>query len=119
MDGGTDHSSELSNGEWYGIFSYGMVKGEAKCSNNSTGTPSNTTGQKCWCRVTSYTPTGGNQCNIADPSWVLTVDYDGFDEGYTCVADCARVCTTGLRNSEEYWQRAELFGIPMPEDPED
>ena len=52
---------------------------------------SNSTGQYCWCRVTGYTPSGGNQCNASSLPWVFA-GYTGFASSSACASDCARVC---------------------------
>ncbi len=111
IDPGTDHSSELSNGEWRIIFSYGTVKGMAKCSNTNgdyatVGNPSNTNGQYCWCAATSYAPDGGNQCNIASPSWVFCLD-GGF--AYFCADRCAYWCASYVDYNEDFLR--VVFGV--------
>ncbi len=113
---GTDHSSELSNGEWRIIFSYGTVKGMAKCSglsgdNNNRVTESELTsasGEKkyCWCAATSYVPNGGNQCNVASPSWVFNAD-DG--SASDCALDCAVNCAGYVGNDDGF--RRAVFGV--------
>ena len=111
IDPGTDHSSELSNGEWRIIFSYGTVKGMAKCSDTSgdymtAGTPSNTNGQYCWCAATSYTPNGESACNVVSPLWVLD---DDLESASTCAYDCAYYCALDLVESVNF--RHVMFGV--------
>ena len=108
---GTDHSSELSNGEWRIIFSYGTVKGRAKCSNTNgnyatVGTPSNTNGKYCWCAATSYVPNGGTQCNVASPSWVFDNNNGSASE---CALYCAIDCAGGIVNDTDF--RRAVFGV--------
>ena len=108
---GTDHSSGLGNGEWRIIFSYGTVKGRAKCSNTNgdyatVGTPSNTNGKYCWCAATSYVPNGGNQCNIASPSWVFSGNVWSASE---CAGDCAVSCAGNVSNDDGF--RRAVFGV--------
>ncbi|MFQ6727574.1 MAG: InlB B-repeat-containing protein [Alphaproteobacteria bacterium] len=91
---GTENSSDLNDGEWAVTFSYGTVKGMAKCSDTkgikvTPGTPSDTSGKYCWCQATNYTPNGGNQCNVASPSWVFLA---GNVSGGACVNYCASNC---------------------------
>ena len=98
-------------GEWKTNFSYGTVKGIAKCSSTNgtyaqTGTPSDTDGQYCWCQATSYTATGSSQCNVASPSWVF---YNGRGSASNCASYCALGCTNGVRNNSDF--RRALFGI--------
>ena len=108
---GTDHSSELSNGEWRIIFSYGTVKGMSKCSNTNgdyatVGTPSNTNGQYCWCAATSYTPDGGTQCNVASPSWVF---HDDIVSASYCANYCASNCAGYVMSFPDF--RRAVFGV--------
>ena len=120
---GTDHSSELSNGEWRIIFSYGTVKGMSKCSglsgdnNNWTWSdPSRATiseltsagnGKYCWCAATSYTPDGGTQCNIASPSWVF--GRGAYGSASECALYCAINCASIVDNYDDF--RRALFGV--------
>ena len=109
---GTENSSDLNNGEWAVTFSYGTVKGMAKCSGTkgsyaTPGTPSDTNGQYCWCQATNYTPNGGNQCNVASPSWVF---YDDYESASYCANDCAFDCAyTAVVSAAFRW---EVFGVP-------
>ena len=102
------HITGLNNGEWEAGFSYGTVKGTSYCSGKSgdshdtewggnssdwVATENELTsagnGQYCWCHVTSYTPTGEYQCNVAFPSWVF------FDSmGGNCANYCAGYCSS-------------------------
>ena len=108
---GTENSSDLNNGEWAVTFSYGTVKGMAKCSSTkgsyaTPGTPSDTNGQYCWCQATNYTPNGGNQCNVASPSWVFDDDYESASYcAYVCAFDCAYLVLVSAA-----FRRA-LFGV--------
>ena len=108
---GTDRSSELNNGEWAVTFSYGTIKGMAKCSETNgsfaiVGVPSDTTGQNCWCAATSYIPSNGSQCSIAALSWVLVNSYPA--ESY-CTDDCAFKCSYGVRINDDF--RGAVFGV--------
>mgnify|MGYP003445382004 CR=1 FL=1 len=124
---GTENSSDLNNGEWAVTFSYGTVKGMAKCSaksgnNNGTtwsapssnwsATESELTSASgeasyCWCHATNYTPNGGNQCNVASPSWVFKSNIG--DYASLCADNCAGDCAY-LVTSEADFRRA-LFGV--------
>ncbi|MFQ6696183.1 MAG: hypothetical protein ACLRFQ_02750 [Alphaproteobacteria bacterium] len=109
---GTENSSDLNNGEWAVTFSYGTVKGKAKCSSTkgswyAPGTPSDTKGHYCWCQATNYTPNGGNRCNVASPSWVY-FDETWVEDASVCAGNCAFGCAgvvydPGLRQA--------LFGV--------
>ena len=106
----------LNNSEWETNFSYGTVKGMSKCSglsggNNNRATESELTsasGEKkyCWCAATSYTPDGGNQCNIASPSWVFYGDYGS-------ASNCAGLCAGGCADNVIYYDgfRRAVFGV--------
>jgi len=118
------HFAGLNNSEWETNFSYGTVKGMSKCSglsgdnNNLTWSdPSRATeseltsasGEKkyCWCATTSYTPDGGNQCNIASPSWVFDDDIGSASD---CADDCAALCADGVMLNGSDFRRA-VFGV--------
>ena len=105
------HFAGLNNSEWETNFSYGTVKGMAKCSNTNgdyatVGTPSNTNGQYCWCAATSYTPDGGTQCNIASPSWVF---YGDVDSASLCANGCADDCAYRVLYYPDF--RRAVFGV--------
>ena len=117
------HFAGLNNSEWKTNFSYGTVKGTSYCSglsgdnNNWTWSdPSRATeseltsasGEKkyCWCAATSYTPDGGNQCNIASPSWVF---YNVFGSASGCANDCAYECVDNVSYSGGF--RHAMFGV--------
>ncbi|MFQ6704105.1 MAG: hypothetical protein ACLRFP_03440 [Alphaproteobacteria bacterium] len=108
---GTENSSDLNNGEWAVTFSYGTVKGMAKCSSTNgsvatPGTPSDTDGQYCWCQATNYTPNGGNQCNVASPSWVFAYDRGAAT---SCKYYCAHGCVNNVFWGDDF--RRALFGV--------
>ena len=123
---GTENSSDLNNGEWALTFSYGTVKGMAKCgaksgdnngftwsnaSSNWSATESDLTSasgeaQYCWCHATNYTPNGGNQCNVASPSWVFYGDY-GSASG--CALYCAYNCASYVVDIVGF--RRAVFGV--------
>ena len=108
---GAENSSDLNNGEWAVTFSYGTVKGMAKCSSTNgsyttPGTPSDTNGKYCWCQATNYTPDGGNQCNVASPSWVF---YDAMVTASNCAVGCARSCAIFVMMYADF--RRAVFGV--------
>ncbi|MFQ6727487.1 MAG: hypothetical protein ACLRFF_04010, partial [Alphaproteobacteria bacterium] len=122
---GIENSSDLNNGEWEVTFSYGTVKGMAKCSaksgnNNGTtwsapssnwsATESELTSASgeasyCWCHATNYTPNGDNQCNVASPSWVFDFDCGSASN---CADICAYGCAVGVVNLADF--RRAVFG---------
>ena len=122
--GGTDDTSYLRAGEWTAAFSYGTIKGMAKCS-GQTGTnnnwtwsnPSATTNeseltsasgdkQYCWCAIIAYTKSGNSQCDLLTPLWVF--DEDG-GAAYNCMDRCAVDCANDAGVSADL--RRALFGI--------
>ncbi|MFQ6726746.1 MAG: hypothetical protein ACLRFF_00085 [Alphaproteobacteria bacterium] len=123
---GTENSSDLNNGEWAVTFSYGTVKGMAKCSaksgdnnkytwsnasSNWSATESELTSASgearyCWCHATNYTPNGGNQCNVASPSWVVENDR-------LSASTCANYCVYNCVQFVVFYAdcRRALFGV--------
>ena len=121
------HFAGLNDSEWETNFSYGTVKGTSYCSGLSgndhnsawggnsadwSATESQLTsasGEKkyCWCAATSYTPDGGNQCNIASPSWVF---FSGlYGSASDCAFWCADDCVLALVGSVPL--RHAMFGV--------
>jgi len=80
--------------------------------NNDTFKPSDTfssssTGQYCWCKMTSYTPSaGGSACNVASPSWVFNVDVGSAS---LCAGFCANFCANRVMSSADF--RRAVFGV--------
>ena len=96
---------------WGVTFSYGIVKGEALCSNTGgtyaqTGTPNETkySGNNCWCRATSYAATGSDMCAVSSPVWVFYTD--SFED--YCSIECAYMCADNIQNNSVF--RAAVFG---------
>lgn len=78
-------------GDWAVEFSYGVIKGVARCSINSgttdkVGKPSDTSGQYCWCQTTQFQKEGESGWQNATSAWVF--DYDDGSP-----ANCAQRCT--------------------------
>ena len=91
-------------GEWAVNFSYGLVNGDALCSSTegtdqNTGNPVATNGQHCWCRITSFTPSGGAQCSFSASSWVHVGKHDSYD---SCGYQCSYECSYSVLNKEEW-----------------
>ena len=121
-----ENSSDLNPGEWVVTFSYGTVKGMAKCSaksgNNNNYTFSNASSnwlateseltsasgetKYCWCHATNYTPNGGNQCNVASPSWVFIYRNSS---AYSCAKSCASDCALNVWDVPAF--RRAVFGV--------
>jgi len=117
--------SGLSTGEWQTNFSYGSVKGTAYCSAKSgnahkldwggnssdwSATESELTSASgeakyCWCKVTEYTPDGGEMCVSASESWVFLHD-NGSPSG--CASGCVNSCGSEAHSRDSF--RAALFG---------
>ena len=100
-----------TDNSWAVEFNTGIIKGMAKCSNTSgsyatPGTPSDTNGGYCWCQATNYTPNGGNQCNVASPSWVFRYDRGSASD---CANDCAYNCAIPVMNFAGF--RRAVFGV--------
>ena len=100
----------------------GIIKGIASCnSTNGAGEydscesdaikPGNTfssssSGQYCWCKMSSYTPTGGNVCNVASPSWVF---YNDLGSASGCASHCVVGCMRYVGTSADF--RRAVFGV--------
>ena len=79
--------------------------------NTDTFRPSNTfssssSGQYCWCKMNSYTPSGGSACNVASPSWVFLSDTGSASN---CAGFCAYGCALNVMNLPVF--RRALFGV--------
>ena len=135
-NGGFRSSSSEFNANIYGltenntwVVEWGsgeIVYGRAKCSalsgdtNNGTYendssnwmatetqlTSASGDAKYCWCKMTSYTPSGGNQCNIAVSSWVYINNYT---YAFTCAGDCAVDCADYGMYDPGF--RRALFGV--------
>ena len=70
---------------------YGSCSSDAIKPSNTFSTSSS--GQYCWCKMTSYTPSGGSACNIASPSWVF---FDDFGSASVCADYCASSCALAV-----------------------
>jgi len=119
--------SSLSTGEWQVNFSYGSVKGTGYCSAKSGNNHSNQWGgdssdwtateseltsatgdaKYCWCKVTGYTPNGGDMCAPAASSWVFSF-FNGRGSPSGCAYNCVRDCGNYAFNNASL--RAALFG---------
>lgn len=62
------------------------------------------TGSNCWCKATSYTPTGGTQCSLSSTPWVF------HGNGADCAVFCAFRCSSNVKQSDIF--RSTLF-LPM------
>lgn len=100
-------------GQWAVLFEYGVVYGEAICSQTSgtlvtAGTPDTTgTGvtQYCWCRATGYKETGGEKCDLLSSSWVFSSELLAASD---CAGQCAASCMENVQSGSDF--RAAVFG---------
>ncbi|MBQ8473653.1 MAG: hypothetical protein IJ500_02205 [Alphaproteobacteria bacterium] len=67
------------------------------------------TGQYCWCQMTGYKPTDGEQSSVAAAPWVSGSDFGSADY---CASYCAGDCANYLRNDRDVSRafRAAVFG---------
>ena len=100
----------------------GIIKGIASCNSTNGGgvydscesnaiKPGNTfsnssSGQYCWCKMSSYTPSGGSACNVASPSWVFISDNGSASD---CADYCADDCTAFVVDYADL--RRAVFGV--------
>ena len=66
------------------------------------------TGRYCWCKATSYTPNGGNQCNTTNSVWVFNHINSSLS---SCRRDCARVCAEDVVGEWGNYFRRALFTV--------
>ena len=83
---------------------YGSCESDAIKPGNTFS--SSSSGQYCWGKISSYTPSGGSVCNVASPSWVLI---GGFESASACARSCADNCV-GSVVAIPYLRRA-VFGV--------
>ena len=114
----------ISDNTWGITFSYGKIRGEARCStkygnNNSnqwgaTGGPNwtateseltgNGTGPYCWCKPTQYQANGSSEWqNVLLVPWVF------LESIPSCEQNCAVRCAVSVTNSANF--RIPLYGI--------
>ena len=72
---------------------------------SNTFSSSNSSGSHCWCKVTSYTATGGSACS-AGSQWVLAQTWESG--AAHCPSQCAKVCAEAVRDRSVF--RTALFG---------
>ena len=81
---------------------YGSCESDAIQSNIN-----NTPGGYCWCKMTSYTPSGESACNLVTSSWVSILNTDEGAE--SCAHGCTEACASFNSSSIEF--RRALFGV--------
>ncbi|MBQ3785437.1 MAG: hypothetical protein II843_03530, partial [Alphaproteobacteria bacterium] len=62
--------------------------------------------QYCWCKMNSYTPSGGSACNVASPSWVFNSDFESASD---CALGCAYYCAGDVMSIPDF--RRAVFGV--------
>ncbi len=101
------------NGTWADKFSYGIIRGESKCSSTTgtypqPGNPSDTPGKYCWCKVTGYTPNNQNMCSVVNSSgWVF--ERGDFGNTNTCQEYCTGSCASWLNANDRTDFRTAMF----------
>ncbi len=127
-EGGTG-LSDLANGEWEekwdGGNKTGKLRGIASCNstegdngswqwNNDSSNwlrsgdtfNSESTGQYCWCKPTSWTPSGGTEQSLS-AAWVFLGSNTGGASN--CANNCADYCADDVYNLADF--RSALFGV--------
>ncbi len=90
--------------EWGITFESGIVKGEAGCSYNDSGTPTfDLSGNYCWCRATSLTPNEEEEQSFLSSSWVYLSD---MGDWMNC-ARCSESCANEIRTNSTF--RSSVF----------
>jgi len=119
-DGETKNTdNDLTAGEWKvtwtsGNGTKGTMKGIASCNTTNGTVASSTvssasmtngvTGGDCWCKTTSWTPSGGTELRVSS-AWLYNDDY-GI--GISCAASCALRCAYKVKADSGF--RSALFG---------
>ena len=85
---------------------YGSCESDAIKPSNTFS--SSSSGQYCWCKISSYTPSGGSACNVASPSWVFILDGDR-GSALSCANSCAIGCAIGVMYLADF--RRAVFGV--------
>ena len=122
--------SDVSLHQWKTEFSYGTVRGIARCSTTAGNTSglwvngtyhilsgniqqsiTDETGQSgaryCWCQPTGFAePNSSSYMSVASPSWVFIL---GNDDAVGCANDCARYCARDVQNGSGF--RRAMFGV--------
>ncbi len=83
---------------------YGSCASDAIKPGNNTFS-SSSSGQYCWCKMSSYTPSGGSACNVASPSWVFSLG----ESASNCAGSCAGICAGGVLYYPDF--RRAVFGV--------
>nr|MBQ0091232.1 InlB B-repeat-containing protein [Candidatus Enterousia merdequi] len=106
--------SDISMHQWKTKFSYGTVKGIARCSTTpetdwgEIGNPADSGGGGyCWCQASGYDAgNSGSYANVSSPSWVFS--FNNGDAGL-CAYGCANSCASRVQEYSRF--RSAVFGV--------
>ena len=123
----SSNGSSMAAGSWSVTWTSGTTTGTmggiASCNNvpgdtdgyayttpsilpaNSNLASTSTTGRYCWCKPTTWTPSGGSTTNLS-AAWVFRNDRE--DAG-SCAYDCALGCADYVQSHSGF--RGALFGL--------
>ena len=123
----SSNGSSMSAGSWSVTWTSGTTTGTmggiASCNNvpgntdnyayttpstlpaNSNLASTSTTGRYCWCKPTTWTPSGGSATSLS-AAWVFDFDDDDADR---CADHCADSCAYSVRSDSVF--RGALFGL--------
>ena len=102
--GSNTYDTTMTEEQAWGSCSSDAIKPGNTFSNTSN---LNNGDKYCWCKMTSYTPSGESACNVASPSWVFDRD---LGSASNCANLCAVFCAIGVMNYGDDFLRA-LFGV--------
>nr|MBQ0091484.1 InlB B-repeat-containing protein [Candidatus Enterousia merdequi] len=127
--------SDISIDQWKVEFSYGTVKGKAKCSNTTyasqrdfvyrdwyldrpaTDNLSDTVGGYCWCQVSGYAASGSSSfANISLPVWVMNEWGVIYWDDVECESNCVFECVDKFMVDRSFRRDMYGVGIPRPQD---
>ncbi len=86
----------------YGSCSSDAIKPNDAFTNASSG-------QYCWCKMTSWTPTGGDTCSVSSGAWVVVYMEGGYDNAADCRGHCAADCADIVDEGQGLF-RIAVFG---------
>ena len=100
--------SVSSKGDWCVQFDDYIVSGTSTCVADETTSKNydsaKSDGKDCYCKMTSWTPNGGSQQNVAG-AWVLLFDiFNAAD----CASNCALKCADNVMEAPDF--REPVFG---------
>ena len=117
-----DAYSLTTAGEWATEFSYGTVKGIARCSLVGEGETMGNTGNPtddydpnntdngaiyCWCQAPGYdAEKDGTYQSVGASSWVF---FHGIGNAAICAINCANGCGDSVQRNSAF--RGALFGV--------